>query len=239
MHFICSYPIHAAVLGRNFKLVKWLIEIECCPIHITPTSNTRYLNQHLLVTSNGRSVIDIAMDNHDIDILRYLVVERSAAVFGYRNMHTALRTLDMVIRRLPRSTDQSNNNTLMNIPESSVAKHHPVNPTAPPINDTSINHYQNSTSTYYAYDNGDEASLGDDAVSQIILNFYESFLNESANISTSNIVIAFQCIICYDERIDCVLTPCGHQICCIKCSSSLSNCPVCNTSCSYIRTYRP
>ena len=96
-------------------------------------------------------------------------------------MHTALQTLDMVIRILLRSIDQSNN-TFINIPESSVAKYHSVNPTALPINDISINQYQNSMPTFHAHDNGDEASLRDDAISQITLNFYVSFLNKSTNI---------------------------------------------------------
>ena len=124
----------------------------------------------MLVTSNGRSVIDIAMDNHDVDILRYLVVERSASIFGYRNMHNALQTLDLVIRTLPRSTDQSNIAT-MNIPENSVASHNPVNPTAPQINDSSIHCKKNSTTTSFPYNNDDEVSLGDNAVSRIFLNF--------------------------------------------------------------------
>jgi len=47
------------------------------------------------------------------------------------------------------------------------------------------------------------------------------------------------CIICFDRKIDCVATPCGHQVCCLECSSSLSLCPVCNQKGNFIKIFRP
>ncbi|KAL7580812.1 hypothetical protein ACA910_001089 [Epithemia clementina (nom. ined.)] len=47
------------------------------------------------------------------------------------------------------------------------------------------------------------------------------------------------CIICFERKIDCVATPCGHQICCLECSSNLSSCPVCNHKGDFIRIFRP
>ena len=48
-----------------------------------------------------------------------------------------------------------------------------------------------------------------------------------------------KCVICYDSTIDCVLTPCGHQICCLQCSQNMSKCPICSTKCQSIRIFRP
>ena len=47
------------------------------------------------------------------------------------------------------------------------------------------------------------------------------------------------CIICYDQPIDCVFTPCGHQISCLKCSSNLSKCPICSVRASVLKIFRP
>lgn len=35
------------------------------------------------------------------------------------------------------------------------------------------------------------------------------------------------CIICCEKHMDCVLTPCGHQVCCSDCGIRLAHCPVC------------
>jgi len=48
-----------------------------------------------------------------------------------------------------------------------------------------------------------------------------------------------QCIICFSNPIDCVATPCGHQICCLDCSRNMTRCPVCAVECTFMRVYRP
>lgn len=57
--------------------------------------------------------------------------------------------------------------------------------------------------------------------------------------STINHTDVDACIICNENTIDCVITPCGHQVCCLKCSSDLSTCPVCNNRGEFIKIYRP
>jgi hypothetical protein len=47
------------------------------------------------------------------------------------------------------------------------------------------------------------------------------------------------CIICFDRKIECVCTPCGHQMCCLECSSNLKVCPVCNARGNFIKIFRP
>eukprot|EP00934_Nitzschia_sp_Nitz4_P009017 Nitzschia sp. Nitz4//scaffold8_size234185//118341//121948//NITZ4_001266-RA/size234185-snap-gene-0.16-mRNA-1//1//CDS//3329559833//9007//frame0 len=48
-----------------------------------------------------------------------------------------------------------------------------------------------------------------------------------------------ECIICFDNPIDCVMTPCGHQICCLQCGNNISRCPVCQVECSPMRVFKP
>ena len=47
------------------------------------------------------------------------------------------------------------------------------------------------------------------------------------------------CILCYDNPINCVMTPCGHQVCCLQCSGNLKACPVCNNKGEFIKIFRP
>lgn len=47
------------------------------------------------------------------------------------------------------------------------------------------------------------------------------------------------CIICYENAIDCVMTPCGHQVTCLECSKNLKACPVCNNKGEFIKIFRP
>mmetsp|Transcript_94430 Transcript_94430/g.245927 ORF Transcript_94430/g.245927 Transcript_94430/m.245927 type:complete len:196 (+) Transcript_94430:1-588(+) len=47
------------------------------------------------------------------------------------------------------------------------------------------------------------------------------------------------CKICYDQRVDVVLYPCGHFILCRWCAQKVSDCPVCRqTLVDVIRTYK-
>mmetsp|Transcript_1133 Transcript_1133/g.2114 ORF Transcript_1133/g.2114 Transcript_1133/m.2114 type:complete len:393 (+) Transcript_1133:1-1179(+) len=46
------------------------------------------------------------------------------------------------------------------------------------------------------------------------------------------------CILCYERSMDCVLIPCGHQVCCRECGKNLNTCPVCKVDCSVLRIFR-
>ena len=47
------------------------------------------------------------------------------------------------------------------------------------------------------------------------------------------------CIVCFDATINCVFTPCGHQICCLTCGNHISRCPVCTVECTPMRVFKP
>lgn len=48
------------------------------------------------------------------------------------------------------------------------------------------------------------------------------------------------CRICYDEEFNTVFVPCGHSFACMKCTSTVGNCPLCRKSVETIlRVYFP
>lgn len=46
------------------------------------------------------------------------------------------------------------------------------------------------------------------------------------------------CVICCEKPMDCVLVPCGHQLCCSGCGTKISTCPMCKTKCTVLKIFR-
>lgn len=63
------YPIHMAIRGGNLYLVRWLLLDHYCPLYLAGKNRQR----SLLLTSKGRSPIDMAMDQPRLDVLKFLV----------------------------------------------------------------------------------------------------------------------------------------------------------------------
>lgn len=61
---------------------------------------------------------------------------------------------------------------------------------------------------------------------------------DQKSIAESSTTIDDACLFCCEKSMDCVLTPCGHQICCLDCGTKLSSCPVCKVSCQILRIFR-
>lgn len=68
----------------------------------------------------------------------------------------------------------------------------------------------------------------------------DSVLREVNVIQQEESVVSLEdpCKLCCDKAMDCVLVPCGHQMCCSDCAAQLSKCPVCKVDCSVLRIYR-
>ena len=93
-------PIHCAAEGGSLEILQWLVEVHFCPLKRIRTSN-RNKSQHtdeLITTSKGRSVLEIAMANQNVDILRYLVNDKDVDVAGIRDLGIALKALEAVLR---------------------------------------------------------------------------------------------------------------------------------------------
>mmetsp|Transcript_23036 Transcript_23036/g.28255 ORF Transcript_23036/g.28255 Transcript_23036/m.28255 type:complete len:263 (-) Transcript_23036:847-1635(-) len=100
------YPVHCAVVGGKLPLLKWMVESHCCPINPRKRHSkhdTRYssIGNEAIVTSKGRSVLEVAMETNLTHILRYLVVEKKMNIMLYRNLDVALRNLAFCLKQLP------------------------------------------------------------------------------------------------------------------------------------------
>jgi hypothetical protein len=84
------YPVHCAVLGNNCDLLRFLVDEQCCPIksvRVNASSSSsgssgkgnggRNQTTHTpIVTSRGRSLLGMAMEQNNMEIVRYLIVEK-------------------------------------------------------------------------------------------------------------------------------------------------------------------
>lgn len=243
------FPIHCAVEGGNLPLLRWLVDVHFCPIKLIRTGNrNRDRGSDIPIrTSKGRSVLSISMASKNVDILRYLAIEKSVSVFEIKELNTSLGALEAVLNAFPdRSSSNNNNNNgdalgaispggintehLRSIDLSSavvIRNHQPFDLTRDGSLYPEINVFEDSDSG----GGGDENDPAKDEKKE-----EEEEDDDDESVATT---VADACILCYEKSIDCVNTPCGHQICCLECSNNLDSCPVCNSECQFIRIYKP
>lgn len=194
-----------AALGGNLELLKWLVDDNCCPIKSVRVSGRSRDSSNSFTeisTSKGRSLLGIALENRNVGIVRYLVVEKGIQLSGEKDitMDTLCRNLDLVLRLLPEDAATGNSSeNAHGLPPDLVSNGH-----EPPTGDT-------------RYSNTDVRGLD----------------------TASDGSVSDACIICFDRTIDCVATPCGHQVCCLDCGQNITKCPVCAVDCSFMRVFRP
>lgn len=213
------YPVHCAVLGGNLKLLKWLVDEHCCPLRSIRVSSGKQKDTSgsytPILTSKGRSLLTIALVNRNIGIVRYLVVEKRMLLWAEKGLSTEVlvQNLDLVLRVLPEEilVEQNYDQSQLGSERGSAAE------CFSPI--LSAADY-GSLSSLYPTDN--ELSIRASGA-----------LDDDLGGSSIE-----DCIICFSNPIDCVVTPCGHQICCLECSQNINRCPVCSIDCSFIRVFR-
>lgn len=71
------YPVHCAVLGNNLDLLRFLVDEHCCPIKSVNQSKGGRQSYTPIVTSRGRSLLGMAMEQENMEIVRYLIVEKN------------------------------------------------------------------------------------------------------------------------------------------------------------------
>lgn len=226
------FPIHCAAQGGNLLLVRWLVDAHYCPIKMIRTGNKHKGTNELLGTSKGRNVLDIAMAGQHTDILRYLVKEKDVSVYEIKDLKTSLNALEAILNSIPErqqeitdeyenyydgesSEEEEEKQEVVGLPRSKLKNKPPIGNSLVPT--YGINPY---------IDSDDES----------VTEFENTEESDDVSVATT---VADACIICYENTIDCVITPCGHQICCLECTKNLSLCPVCNVKCEFIRIYKP
>ena len=92
-------------MGGNVKLLKWLIDVHHCPIKMTNTGNRNsHGTRQLITTSNGRTILDLAVVKKEVDVLQYLVNQKKISVSSETGTNAnALMALEAVLKAMPGS----------------------------------------------------------------------------------------------------------------------------------------
>jgi len=221
------YPVHCAVLGRSLPLLKWLVEEHCCPLKSirvgTGGRGAKHDSFTPILTSKSRSLLNIALSNKSFDIMRYLVVEKCMLLQDEKGLpvESLLENLDFILRVLP--SDFGNEQARNEIPDVLESTDSPIAsndiPDVLPGSDVASDNGANSLTA---------VEVNSDVETSTNLE-----RNDIPGTTPSN-----ECILCCSNQIDCVVMPCGHQMCCLECSNNISRCPVCQIECSFVRVYR-
>lgn len=224
------YPVHCAVLGGSLEALKWLVDEHCCPIKSvrvngkTKESASRYT---AIVTSKGRSLLGIAMGDDRVEIIRYLVVSKNISLSQERDITPGMlaRNLEIVLRMMPDHVDESNYESAVNAPQAPTFVPEEMN-ASPPIPPSAPIHAEQT-----------DRSLSNEARDFGAIDIID-ILSDHGDPDNEESTFE-ECIICFDNPIDCVATPCGHSVSCLRCSSKISRCPVCAQDCEYLRVFKP
>jgi hypothetical protein len=97
------------VLGGSLSLLKWLVDDHCCPLRSLRVGGRRQSRGSYtpILTSRGRSLLGIAMENRNLEIIRYLVADKNMSLADEKglSMETTIATLEAALRRLPAESD--------------------------------------------------------------------------------------------------------------------------------------
>lgn len=221
---INRFPIHCAVLGGNVDLVKWLVEVQMCPISaVIQGEGTNGKIMKSLQTSESRTLLDLAMTGRKpkLDILMFLI-QKGLSIDDVKDTTLASKTLQIILK-----TGKIASRNLIQIPTTSVNNNNNNNMLILMLNED--NNIDNNNSSIH---NQTNAVVMDDTDNNIH-NVCSYPIDESAIIIEENF-----CTLCCEKPMDCVLVPCGHQLCCSTCGTHLGKCPICNVNCTVLRIYR-
>ncbi len=272
-----SFPLHCAIEGMSESLVRWLVDVQHCPIHVISTGNNKRggilsvagikslalaNEQHhdfipTLKTSKGRSVLDVAMKTQHVGILKYLINEKSVCVYEVEDLELALGAVEALSKadmavdpsQEPKSVDVNkssnggngaetikSNTEYIELIKSRTMLGSQVVDTSPKKAKVRSHTSPQTEKTNYA---GLYASIGG-YHGNVDSDDEEEEANESSGDENSVCTtIPDVCIMCCQRDVNCVATPCGHQICCLTCSRQRITCPKCNTNCHFIDIFQP
>lgn len=194
-------------------------------------------------TSKGRTILEIAMSRQHSDIVRYLVNEKNISIYGIKDIQISLAALEGILKTFP---TQQNSQILEEFPSSSNDVISNLSTRRSQNIDTPTQDYKRSTQKKNKSNIFTDTIVPKFQVSGPYDDEESSGTQDNVDINISgdeDISIATTvndvCIICYEQTIDCVITPCGHQVCCLKCSEKISKCPLCHSECQILKIFKP
>ena len=173
------YPVHCAVQGGNLNIVRWLLDEHFCPIKLVKKSS-KSSGDIAIVTSKGRSVLNIAMSSLKVDIIRYLVVEKGVPVYETKDLQLSLRALEAVLLAFPAKHNTTEFDT-----------HDVVLPRWDETN------FSDDEESYIC------SSLGEDQSNPGELSFTENQPIENVDLVSQSFQYLQMCIVCYFHTSSC------------------------------------
>lgn len=203
------YPIHCAVEGGNLDIVRWLMEDHYCPIKVIRTGSGKK-------PKRGGSADQLILTSKNRSVLTIAMTSLNVEVLRYLvvdNGVSIYESKDLL------SSLRALEAVLLALPLSKG--HRRIECSDPRWDDQSYDGHSYTSS--FEGDGDGEQTVGAET-------------HASSSMKKGG---ADCCIICYENPIDCVMTPCGHQVCCLECSSNMHVCPVCNVKGEFIKIFRP
>lgn len=110
-------------------MLKWLVDEHCCPLRSIRISSGKQKDSSgsytPILTSKGRSLLGIGLENRNIGVVRYLVVEKRMLLSSEKelNLTTVVHNLDLVLRALPEAVlnEQNFSGLVDDVPGSDVS----------------------------------------------------------------------------------------------------------------------
>jgi Zinc finger, C3HC4 type (RING finger) len=226
------FPIHCAVMGGSLELVKWLVDVQLVPIVGTRTTTTN----STMTTSQSSTT-----SNHQY------------SGFGGFGVRQQPQQASQPQQPLLQSVQTSASRTLLDlamtgrpkveilmylIAEKGLSINDVKDPQlAPKTLETLLMRSSSGLRTLPPTDVGNSGCAGGGAVHVVLDNGNEGEAQEDSVISNST-SMEDACFICFERQMDCVLIPCGHQVCCIECGQQVRCCPICKVQCNVLRIFR-
>ena len=203
------YPIHCAVSGGNIDIVRWLIEDHFCPIKVVLTGSTK--------PKRGGSSEQLILTSSSRSVLTIAMEGLHVDILRYlvvENNVSIYSTKDL------KSSLRALEAVLLALPAVKGQRRiHTIDPR-------------------WDQDSFDEHSFASSMDGDITMGG-ETRASRASRASSKKPTSSDHCILCYENAIDCVMTPCGHQVSCLKCSKNLKVCPVCSGEGEFIKIFRP
>lgn len=194
-------------------MLKWLVDEHCCPLRSIRISNGKVRG----ASSGSYTPI---LTSKGRSLLGIALGNRNIGIVRYlvvdKRMQLAAEK-SLCVESLTANLDL----VLRILPEAAISEQ------ALDSSGVSTRSLSGHSDSYLHYDGNDEISA-----IKVPVGSYDDF-GGSAD-SDSDV-----CIICCDDTINCVFTPCGHQICCLTCGNNISRCPVCSVECAPMRVFKP